>query len=68
MTQNYDTITVGDLVSANYLKNQGNITSDALEILYKTTLRNDLTPQDAGVKNDGLEDDSQVFEIGARNG
>ena len=66
MTQNFDTLEIGDLVSANYLKNIGDVNSRALEILYKTEYRSDLTAQDVGVKNDGVSDTSNVFEIKAR--
>lgn len=67
MAQNYDNINIGDLISADYIKNSGEINSKSLEIMYKTKLRTDLNPQSEGVKNDGIDDSSQVFEVEAKN-
>lgn len=64
----YDDLEIGDLVSANYLKNLGVITSKSLEVLYRAKYRSDLTAQDPSVKNTGIDDNSQVFELEARNG
>ncbi len=68
MTQNYDTLNLGDLVTSDYLKNLGDINSKALEIMYKTKFRDDLTAQDMGVINTGATDASQVFELEAKHG
>lgn len=64
----YDDLKIGDLISAEYIKNVGGINSRALEVLYKTKYRSDLTPQDLNVKNTGISDSSQVFEVEAKNG
>lgn len=63
----YDSINLYDLVTDKYLKNQGNVNSRALEILYLATLREDLTAQSPGVKNNGINDNSNVFELKPRN-
>lgn len=68
MVQNYDNLKIGDLLSANYMKDMGEINSRALEVLYKAKYRSDLTPQDVGVRNTGVDDNSQVFEVEAKNG
>lgn len=68
MVQNYDSLKIGDLVSAEYLKNEGQIYSRSLEVLYRAKYRSDLTAQDNGVRNNGIDDNSQVFEVEAKNG
>ena len=67
MAQKYDDLEIGVLASAEYLKNLGNVNSRALEILYKTEYRPDLTPQSPNVRNTGVADTSNVFEVKARN-
>ena len=62
----YDKVDVGSLVTSNYLKNTSNINSTSLFILYKAKYRPDLAPQDPNVINDGINDNSQVFEIQGR--
>ena len=63
----YDNLEIGQLLTANYLKNQGEIASNSFKVMYKTKYRDDKNAQDDGVINDGDIDNSQVFEIVGKN-
>jgi len=58
-----DSFKVGDLISADFLK-QGGLNSNSFNVLYKAVIRTDLIATDPGVKNtDPITDDSDVYEL-----
>ena len=63
MSDNIDNIIIGDLYTADYLKNRGLINSPSFNRLYTTKYRADLNPTSPDVVNDGVDDISNVFEI-----
>ena len=64
--QNYDGLNIGDLITADYVKEVGEANSLALDVIYRLVYRDDLSAQDMGVINNGVSDTSQVFEVKER--
>lgn len=62
MQDRFDGITIGDLVTEQFLNN-GTMNSSSFGITYNLLWRQDLTAQDINVKNSGLNDDSNVYQV-----
>lgn len=58
-----DNISVGQFYTEDYVKDSGLITSTSWNRLYSTKIRTDKDAQDPDVKNTGIDDASNVFEI-----
>lgn len=62
----YDGITIGDLVSEQFIENLNVINSESINKLYDMKYRTDLTAQSPNVKNTDGTDNSKVYQIIAK--